>query len=142
MELRVPAGEFVSIGFGPSGCGKSTLLRMAAGLDTATSGRVEVDRSNIGYVFQDANLLPWRTVRSNVELFLELRNVPKAERPARVERALATVGLTDFADHLPARAVRRHADAGVAGPVADARAARCSCSTSRSARSTRSPASA
>ena len=100
-DLAVHPGELVSI-VGPSGCGKSTLLRIAAGLDVATSGTVEVDRSNIGYVFQDANLLPWRTVRRNVELFLQLRDVPKAERSERVERALATVGLTEFADHHPA----------------------------------------
>jgi NitT/TauT family transport system ATP-binding protein len=100
-DLAVHSGELVSI-VGPSGCGKSTLLRLAAGLDPVTGGTVTVDRSNIGYVFQDANLLPWRTVRRNVELFLQLRDVPKAERPERVDRALAMVGLAEFAGHYPA----------------------------------------
>ncbi|QYG94044.1 ABC transporter ATP-binding protein [Iamia sp. SCSIO 61187] len=99
-DLAVHPGELVSI-VGPSGCGKSTLLRIAAGLDDATGGTVTVDRSNVGYVFQDANLLPWRTVRRNVELFLQLRGVPAEERRERVDRALITVGLTDFADHHP-----------------------------------------
>jgi NitT/TauT family transport system ATP-binding protein len=100
-DLAVHPGELVTI-VGPSGCGKSTLLRLAAGLDDATGGTVSVDRSNIGYVFQDANLLPWRTVRRNVELFLQLRGVPKAERERRADRAIETVGLTEFAGHHPA----------------------------------------
>jgi NitT/TauT family transport system ATP-binding protein len=99
-NLKVHPGELVSI-VGPSGCGKSTLLRIASGLDTATGGSVTVDNSNIGYVFQDANLLPWRTVRKNVELFLQLRDVPKSEWQGRVDQALDLVGLTEFAGHHP-----------------------------------------
>ena len=65
---------------GPSGCGKSTLLRLAAGLTPPTTGRITVGARNVGYVFQDPTLLPWRTVRRNVELLGELHGVPKPER--------------------------------------------------------------
>src|SRR5215467_7961656 len=64
LDLDVAPGEFVAI-LGPSGCGKSTLLRMIAGLERIDAGTIEVDRSAIAYVFQDAHLLPWRTVLDN-----------------------------------------------------------------------------
>jgi NitT/TauT family transport system ATP-binding protein len=96
----VRPGEFVAI-VGPSGCGKSTLLRIASGLDTPTSGTVEVDRSSLGYVFQDATLLPWRTVRRNVELFAELDRMDKAERARRVAENVKLVGLEGFEDKYP-----------------------------------------
>ena len=99
-DLDVSRGEFVSI-VGPSGCGKSTLLRVASGLLAPTNGSVSVDASSVGYVFQDPTLLPWRTTRRNVELLAELRNVVPAIRRERAERILATVGLTEFADHFP-----------------------------------------
>lgn len=99
-DLDVSRGEFVSI-VGPSGCGKSTLLRVASGLLDPTNGSVSVDASSVGYVFQDPTLLPWRTTRRNVELLAELRNVVPAIRRERAERILATVGLTEFADHFP-----------------------------------------
>ena len=67
VTLSIAKGEFVTI-VGPSGCGKSTLLRIASGLLEPTAGSVAVDRDRLGYVFQDATLLPWRTVRQNVEL--------------------------------------------------------------------------
>ena len=104
VELRVPAGEFVSV-IGPSGCGKSTLLRIASNLTQATGGTVEVGTTKIGYVFQDATMLPWRTVKGNVELFAELRGLPKGERRRRADDAIELVGLSDFADHRP-RALR------------------------------------
>jgi NitT/TauT family transport system ATP-binding protein len=99
-DLLVRPGEFVSV-VGPSGCGKSTLLRIASGLDKATGGEVQVNGRNVGYVFQDATLLPWRTVRANIELFCELENVPKAERRKRASEAIELVGLTGFEEHLP-----------------------------------------
>ena len=67
-SLSVAPGEFVTI-VGPSGCGKSTLLRVASGLEPTSAGTVTVDRKDLGYVFQDATLLQWRTVRANVALF-------------------------------------------------------------------------
>ena len=79
ISFTVEPGEFVTV-VGPSGCGKSTLLRIASGLDDATSGTCEVDRSNLGYVFQDATLLPWRTVRRNVDLISELHGIPSDDR--------------------------------------------------------------
>ena len=63
VSLNISRGEFVTI-VGPSGCGKSTLLKIASGLLDATGGNVTVDRDRLGYVFQDATLLPWRTVLS------------------------------------------------------------------------------
>jgi NitT/TauT family transport system ATP-binding protein len=100
VELRVPAGEFVSV-IGPSGCGKSTLLRIASDLTQATGGTVEVQTRKIGYVFQDPTLLPWRTVQANVELFAELRGLPRGERRRRADDAIELVGLSDFAGHRP-----------------------------------------
>ncbi len=98
--LSVNPGEFVSI-IGPSGCGKSTLLKMASGLTTISGGRLAVDTNNIGYVFQDATLLPWRTVRRNVELFAELNGVPKTARATIVQECIDLVGLTGFEGHYP-----------------------------------------
>jgi NitT/TauT family transport system ATP-binding protein len=100
VDLTVGAGEFVSV-VGPSGCGKSTLLRIASGLETASSGTVRVDTKRVGYVFQDATLLPWRSVRANVELLAELQAVPKAERRTKAAEAIQLVGLDGFEKHLP-----------------------------------------
>ncbi|MCX4095173.1 ABC transporter ATP-binding protein [Nocardia sp. alder85J] len=100
VDLVVRAGEFVSV-VGPSGCGKSTLLRIASGLDRATGGYTQVGANRIGYVFQDATLLPWRTVRDNVALLAELDHVGRAERYRRADEAIELVGLGGFADHLP-----------------------------------------
>ncbi|MCU1659271.1 MAG: transporter related protein [Pseudonocardiales bacterium] len=99
-DLTVRAGEFVAV-VGPSGCGKSTLLRIASGLESVTDGAVQVDARNVGYVFQDATLLPWRSVRANVELLAELDGIPKAERKRRTAEAIELVGLTGFEKHLP-----------------------------------------
>jgi NitT/TauT family transport system ATP-binding protein len=100
VTLDLRPGEFVAI-VGPSGCGKSTLLRLASGLMEATDGAVNVATDRVGYVFQDPTLLAWRTVRSNVELFGELRRLPKAERRRRAAEAIELVGLTEFARHRP-----------------------------------------
>ena len=96
----VTPGEFVTI-VGPSGCGKSTLLRIASGLDAPSTGTVAVDRDSLGYVFQDATLLPWRTVRRNVELFAELDGMGRADRTRRVAENIELVGLDGFEDKYP-----------------------------------------
>ena len=99
IDLTVAPGEFVSL-VGPSGCGKSTILRLLAGLEQPVEGRVTVDSTQVtgpsplrALAFQDATLLPWRTVRDNVGLGPEARG--------RVEAALQIVGLRDFADSYP-----------------------------------------
>lgn len=100
VSFDVGQGEFVTV-VGPSGCGKSTLLRIASGLLAHTSGQVEVDRERIGYVFQDATLLPWRTVRQNVELLGELHGLDPTTRRRLAEEAIALVGLKGFENHYP-----------------------------------------
>ena len=100
VSFGVRPGEFVTI-VGPSGCGKSTLLRIASGLLPATAGTVSIDREHLGYVFQDATLLPWRTVRQNVELLAELRGLDKAERGRLGQSAIEMVGLAGFEGHYP-----------------------------------------
>ncbi|WP_158375260.1 ABC transporter ATP-binding protein [Cellulosimicrobium cellulans] len=109
VDLTVGAGEFVSL-IGPSGCGKSTLLRLVADLDRPTSGSIAVfgkpaEQARLshdyGIAFQQAGLLPWRTVRANIELPLSLHGVGRAARRERADEMLALVGLTDFADHFP-----------------------------------------
>ena len=101
-SLRVAPGEFVSI-VGPSGCGKSTLLKIASGLETHTAGELRVDREHLGYTFQDATLLPWRTVLPNVELLMELRGFAPEERRRRAMEQIELVGLTGFENHYPKR---------------------------------------
>jgi NitT/TauT family transport system ATP-binding protein len=100
VDLRLAPGSFVSV-VGPSGCGKSTLLRIASGLSEASHGSVRVGTDKIGYVFQDPTLLPWRDVRANVELFTELRGLPRDERRRRAGDAIRLVGLSEFAGHRP-----------------------------------------
>jgi NitT/TauT family transport system ATP-binding protein len=99
-DLEVRPGEFVAV-VGPSGCGKSTLLRIASGLDDITTGAVTVGAQRIGYVFQDATLLPWRSVYQNVALFTELEKMPRPEARKRIKEAIDLVGLTGFEKHLP-----------------------------------------
>ena len=100
MSFDVNRGDFVTI-VGPSGCGKSTLLRIASGLVEPTSGTVDVDRKSLGYVFQDATLLPWRSVKTNVELLAQLRGIDKAERAERVRSAISLVGLDGHENKRP-----------------------------------------
>ena len=109
VSLTVAPGEFVSL-IGPSGCGKSTLLRLIADLDTPTSGSIEVFGKtatqaridqDYGIAFQQAGLLPWRTVTGNIELPLELHGAGKAARRDRAAELIELVGLTDFASHYP-----------------------------------------
>ena len=104
IDLSIEEGSFVAL-IGPSGCGKSTLLRIVAGLDTPDEGTVEVAaraRGDVAYVFQDAHLLPWRSVAANVALPLELRGVPREEREAEVLQALEAVELSEVASRYPA----------------------------------------
>ena len=102
VSLTIRKGEFVSI-VGPSGCGKSTLLKIASGLFPQTSGVVKVDRSQLGYTFQDATLLPWRKVLGNVELLMELRGFSPEERRRIAMEQISLVGLDGFAEHYPKR---------------------------------------
>jgi NitT/TauT family transport system ATP-binding protein len=109
VDLSVADGEFVSL-IGPSGCGKSTLLRLVADLDSPTAGQVEVFGKgarqarldqDYGIAFQQAGLLPWRTVAGNIELPLKLHGVDAAQRRTRVAELIELVGLTDFAKSHP-----------------------------------------
>jgi NitT/TauT family transport system ATP-binding protein len=103
VDLEVAPGEFVAL-LGPSGCGKSTLLRMIAGLDCPSAGTLDVgpEGAGVAFVFQDAHLLPWRTVLANVALPLELRGTPQPERLAAARAAIDRVGLADAVDRRPA----------------------------------------
>ena len=98
VNLDIATGEFVTI-VGPSGCGKSTLLRIIAGL-VSSHGSVEKP-SKGAFVFQDAALLPWRTVQKNVELLMELESIPSAERVEKARSVLSQVGLTGFEKSYP-----------------------------------------
>ena len=107
LSLTVQPGEILVL-TGPSGCGKSTVLRALAGLLRPDAGRVLADGDEVtttsrdrGMVFQDSALLPWRTVRSNIELALQLRGEPRAARRQRAEQWIDEVGLTGFGDYLP-----------------------------------------
>ncbi|WP_327351639.1 ABC transporter ATP-binding protein [Streptomyces sp. NBC_01304] len=107
LDLRIAPGELLAV-VGPSGCGKSTLLRTLAGLLPALAGEVAEDGEPIArpdadraLVFQHDALLPWRTVRANVELPLAIRRQPRAERRAAAADWLDRVGLADHAHKLP-----------------------------------------
>jgi len=100
LNLNIQSGEFVTV-VGPSGCGKSTLLRLASGLLTQTQGLCDVDRTSLGYVFQDPTLLPWRTVRRNVELNAELAGMDKPSRQKAANAAIELVNLTGNEDKYP-----------------------------------------
>ncbi|GAA1951321.1 ABC transporter ATP-binding protein [Microbacterium aquimaris] len=100
LDLDIRRGEFVSI-IGPSGCGKSTVLRLGSGLTEPSSGSIDRSTDNVGYVFQDATLMPWRTVRRNVELLGKLDKMPDDELTRRVDAALETVGLAQYSHLLP-----------------------------------------
>jgi NitT/TauT family transport system ATP-binding protein len=107
VDFVVEEGRFTAI-IGPSGCGKSTLLHMAAGLLSPTAGTVRqsgraivgINRS-VGFVPQQAKLLPWKTLRENVELPLLLRQVAPKEREQRCRDIIASVGLTGFERYFP-----------------------------------------
>ena len=109
VDLEVAEGEFVSL-IGPSGCGKSTLMRLVADLDQPSTGELDVFGKppqqarldqDYGIAFQQAGLLPWRSVAANIALPLEVHKVGAAERRSRVAELAELVGLTDFIDHHP-----------------------------------------
>jgi ABC-type nitrate/sulfonate/bicarbonate transport system ATPase subunit len=109
ISFSVARGEIVAL-LGTSGCGKSTLLNMISGLMAADSGVLQLEGqpaasytnwSRVSYMFQEDRLLPWRSVRDNVGFGLEAAGVPKAQRNARANAVLETVGLTAFADSWP-----------------------------------------
>jgi NitT/TauT family transport system ATP-binding protein len=107
LSLTVRPGEILVL-TGPSGCGKSTVLRALAGLLPPDRGRILADDAEVtgtsgdrGMVFQDNALLPWRTVRSNIELALRLRGEPRATRRAQAEHWIDELGLTGFGNYLP-----------------------------------------
>ena len=107
MNLTVERQEIVAV-IGPSGCGKSTLLNMIAGLYAPTRGHIVYKgtavndvNTDVGYMTQKDNLLPWRNVRDNVAFPLELAGVAKAERARRADQVIAHVGLEGFEDRFP-----------------------------------------
>lgn len=107
ISLTISRGEFVTL-LGPSGCGKSTLLRLISGLSPASSGVVQINgmtpenaRELMSFIFQDATLLPWRTVENNVGLGLELEYAARAMRKERVTKMLDVVGLSHVAQSYP-----------------------------------------
>ena len=105
VDATIREGGFVSL-VGPSGCGKSTLLRIVAGLIAPDKGGLSwpasgTRPSDIGFVFQDATLMPWARVTENVYLPLKLKGIAKEKAMPRVREALARVGLSDFADAFP-----------------------------------------
>jgi NitT/TauT family transport system ATP-binding protein len=102
LDLAIREGEFVSL-LGPSGCGKSTVLRLISGLGDLSGGAIEWSdrRGDIGFVFQDATLMPWATVFNNIYLPLRVRGVKKTDATPRVERAMEQVGLAGFGDAYP-----------------------------------------
>ncbi|OQA46228.1 MAG: Aliphatic sulfonates import ATP-binding protein SsuB [Chloroflexi bacterium ADurb.Bin325] len=109
MSLQVAAGEYLAI-VGPSGCGKSTLLRLLAGLLRPISGEVlwrgeplTEPRREIGFVFQRANLMPWRTVLGNIMLPLEIAGLAQADRTQRAHDLISLVNLEGFADAYPSQ---------------------------------------
>jgi NitT/TauT family transport system ATP-binding protein len=117
VSFEVKTHEFLVV-IGPSGCGKSTLLRVLAGLLAPTGGAVRFagnQQPRVGMVFQDANLMPWRTVLQNVALPLELSHVPNAQSRAR--ELIELVGLKGFEHRWP-----RELSGGMAHRVAIARA--------------------
>ncbi len=98
LNLEIGASQFVSL-VGPSGCGKSTALRIIAGLGQMSSGQLEWGQNQtpkLAYVFQEAALMPWATVRDNVRLPLTLAKMPKREALTAVEESIAMVGLQGF----------------------------------------------
>ncbi len=109
VDLSINKGDFVSF-IGPSGCGKTTFLRVVAALEHPTDGSISVNgmtpeearqKRAYGYVFQAAGLYPWRTIRGNIKLPLEIMGYSKAKQEEHVERVLKLVDLQDFGKKFP-----------------------------------------
>ena len=109
IDLEIAPGSFVAL-VGPSGSGKSTLLRLIAGLEKPSAGEIRIEappsarelgRASAAFVFQDAHLLPWRSVLDNVALPLELLGVSRDEACRRAAAPLAAVELSDALERLP-----------------------------------------
>ncbi len=107
IELRVPDGQFVSI-IGPSGCGKTTLLRIIAGLEKASAGKVLLDgkelvqgSEDVGLVFQEYALFPWRTTLQNIEMGLEIKGVEKERRRLKAKEYIKSFDLDGFGNRYP-----------------------------------------
>jgi NitT/TauT family transport system ATP-binding protein len=107
VSIDFAAGEFVTM-VGPSGCGKSTILNIVSGLMRPTDGTVELEghlvsgvTRDVGYVTQQHNLMPWRTLIDNVAFPLEIANIPKSERFDRARAMIKLVGLTGFENAYP-----------------------------------------
>jgi NitT/TauT family transport system ATP-binding protein len=127
IDLNIEEGQFVSI-IGPSGCGKTTLLRIIAGLEKPTGGEVIFRGNgsqgsagpNIGLVFQEFALLPWRSVLGNIEFGLEIRGVTKQERQSKALEYIKIVELDGFENKYP-----KELSGGMKQRVAIARAIIC-----------------
>ncbi|GLX86174.1 ABC transporter ATP-binding protein [Thalassotalea loyana] len=118
VNIEIEQGEFVAI-MGPSGCGKSTLLNTIGMLDTPTSGQyyfqdeeiatyseaqlAEIRKKNIGFIFQNFNLIDELTVEENIELALLYHNISPTERKTRVEKVMDQVGIAHRAKHMPSQ---------------------------------------
>ena len=104
IDLDVGAGRFVSL-IGPSGSGKTSILRVVTGLLEPLRGTVElgVAPQDVGFLFQDDALLPWRTARQNVALGLRIRDLPPADADARADHWLSRLGLAGYGDRFPAQ---------------------------------------
>ncbi len=107
VTLDVEPGEFIAI-VGPSGCGKSTLLKLTSGLLAPSTGSVRLHgedvtgpRKDVGYVFQKAALLEWRTARKNILLQAEMRHLPAREAQQRADELIEMTGLAGFEDAYP-----------------------------------------
>lgn len=107
VELEIADKEFMAV-VGPSGCGKTTCLRFVAGFDQPSSGTVSVDGVKVtkpgpdrAVVFQQFALMPWKTVRQNIELGLRNKGVPRTERADKIDRILVLMNLTNYADAFP-----------------------------------------
>ena len=103
INLQIRPGEFISI-IGPSGCGKSTLLRIIGNLDKPTSGTIEYRDGadqQMGFVFQDSVLLPWKNVRQNAEFPLVIQKKQTEENEKKLDELLELAGLSEFKTALP-----------------------------------------
>ena len=107
IEHRIENGQFISI-IGPSGCGKTTLLRIIAGLERASAGKVLLDgkgmvqgSEEVGMVFQEYALFPWRTTLENIEMGLEIRGVDKEKRRSTAMEYIETFDLSGFENRYP-----------------------------------------